>query len=403
MSAVSEARPCRIAIVNRFAPPDGAPTATAAAGLARDLATALPGAEITLYASCARYGRGNAPDGAPEWPTRRVASLYSGTWPPARLAASLLEGWRLARLAAREADVVISLTDPPLLSLWLGPACRRRGRRWIEWTLDRYPDFFAATGLAGAGNPLYRLLVRRDAGLRPDAVIGLGAAQLEHLAIRRGPLPPALIVPVGLVWPVEPAPPAPDPDPDTPLTLVYAGTLGEAHDPAALAAIVARADPARFRFAFAVSGRHAAGLRQRLAGHPAVGWHDRLADCDLAAAAAHLVSLSSRATHLSVPSKAVTAICLGRPFLFCGRADADTWRDLGTAGWLVPPAADGPPAPAAIDAALSALADPEERAARAAAARTLATALHRARSEAVATLAAMITAWRHHQDPAIRS
>ncbi|MEI7610086.1 MAG: hypothetical protein WCJ64_22105 [Rhodospirillaceae bacterium] len=42
------ALPLRIAILNRFAPPDGAPTARAVAELAHDLAAALPQAEITL-------------------------------------------------------------------------------------------------------------------------------------------------------------------------------------------------------------------------------------------------------------------------------------------------------------------------------------------------------------------
>ncbi len=385
---MKKARPCRIAIVNRFAPPDGAPTATAAASLALELAAVLPHAEITLHASRASYGPSWTTDAAPNIPTRRVPSLYSGKWQPARLAASLFEGWLLARQASRAADIVISLTDPPLLSFWIGPACRRHGRRWIEWTLDRYPDFFPATGLASEENLLYRQLSQRDAELQPDAVIGLGVGQLNHLATRRRSLPPALIVPVGLVPPVSPAPP---PDTNSRLTLVYAGTLGEAHDPAALTALIARADPARFHFALAVSGQHAAGLRRRLSGHPAVSWHDHLSNTDLAAAAAHIVTLSSRATHLSVPSKAVTAVCLGRPFLFCGAPEADTWRDLGAAGWLIPQTTPDA-VEAAIDEALSALANPETRQARAATARALAVTLHRARSDAVANLAAMITA-----------
>ena len=384
-----DAQPLRIAILNRFAPPDGAPTAAAAAELARDLAAALPRAEITLYASSASYGP--APAAGPnDLPTRRIASFYAGRWPPARLIASLFEGWALARRAAREADLVISLTDPPLLSLWAGPACRRWNRRWIEWTLDRYPEFFAAAGLVSERHPLYRWLARRDAGLRPDAVIGLGAGHLAHLAARRGPLPPSVILPVGLA-PSRSGDPRPS-DPDEPLTLVYAGNLGEAHDPAALAAIVGRADPARFRFAFAVSGRHAAGLRRILAGHPAVSWHDRLTTADLTDAAAHLVSLSGRATHLSVPSKAVTAVSLGRPFLFAGSAEADTWQELGSAGWLIAERTNGALCPAAIDAALSALADPSERERRTAAAQTLAAALHHRRSAAVAEIAAIITA-----------
>ena len=392
MSPTGDARPLRIAILNRFAPPDGAPTAAAAADLARDLAAALPHAVITLYASEARYGAGGPAAGVAGLPVRRIASLYAGKWLPARLAASLFEGWALARRAAREADVVISLTDPPLLSLWVGAACRRRGRRWIEWTLDRYPEFFAAAGLVSEHHPLYRRLARWDAGLRPDAMIGLGAGQLRHLARLRGPLPASVIVPVGLVPLPCPAAP-PSPAAGAPPTLVYAGNLGEAHNPAALAAIVGRAGPDRFRFVFAVSGRHAGGLRRALAGHAAVSWRDHLSIAELAAADVHLVSLAGRATHLAVPSKAVSAVCLGRPFLFTGSAEADTWQELGGAGWLIAERPDGSLDPAAIDAALAALADPGQRQSRAEAARALATGLHRRREEAVAALAALITAF----------
>jgi len=377
MGAVSP-RPLDIAVVNRFAPPDGAPTAAAAAALAEALAAALPSSRVTLFASRAAYRPGERDT---TLPVARIPSLYGGKWPPGRLATSLLEGRWLARRAAAAADVVISLTDPPLLSLWTGPACRRRGRRWIEWTLDRYPEFFAAAGLVRAEHPLFRWLVRRDGALRPDAVIGLGAGQLRQLESRRGPLPPAVILPVGL------CPPCPaGPEPGAPPTLVYAGTLGEAHDPAMVAAIAGRAAAAGIRVTLAASGRRAPELRRLLAGDPAVRWQDRLSEAELARADVHLVSLAGAAAHLSVPSKAVTAVCLGRPFLFAGPAEADTWQELGAAGWLVA-------GPAGIDPALAGLADPVARATRAAAARSLAAALHHRRDRAVATLAALIASW----------
>ncbi len=397
MNRAGNASSYRIAIVNRFAPPDGAPTATAAAELAHDLAAALPHAVITLYASNASYN--TAASCAPNLPTRRTRSIYAGKWPPARLAASLLEGWTLARRAAREADLVISLSDPPLLSLWTDRACRAHGRRWIEWTLDRYPDFFAAAGLIGHHHPLLRFLAGWDARVRHDAVIALGAGQLSHLAGKRGPLPTSIVLPVGLIPPPALTPNrGPPPDPTLPLTLIYAGNLGEAHNPSALTAILNRADPARFRFRLAVRGRHAAGLHRQLANHPAVSWQEHLSTDDLSAAAAHLVSLSVRATHLSVPSKAVTAVCLGRPFLFIGAAEADTWRDLGCAGWLIPEHPDGTLPPAAIDAALMGLADPAQHDARTTAARALAMKLHETRSAAIATIAAIIRSFQRQDN-----
>lgn len=388
------AAPFTIALLNRFAPPDGAPTAVAASDLGRRLQAALPGARVCLIASSAVY-RPGGPE--PALPTERVESFYSGAWPPARLAAALLEGRALARRAADRARVVISLSDPPLLSLWTGPACRRRGRRWIEWTLDRYPDFFAAAGLLAENGPLLRGLARLDARLRPDAMIGLGEGQLARICAGRGHRPPAALLPAGLLpaglapaglAPLSSAPPRPAPPPGAPLTLVYAGTLGEAHDPALLAALLGRADPARFRILLAATGRRAPELLRALAGHPALIRRERLTPDELAAADIHLVSLSAAAARLAVPSKAVTAVCLGRPFLFLGSPESDCWRDLGAAGWLVRTPGD-------VGPALEAVCDPAGRAARAAAARALGPRLQRRRDDAVALLAGLISQWRH--------
>jgi hypothetical protein len=202
-----------------------------------------------------------------------------------------------------------------------------------------------------------------------------------------------LVLPVGLC----PPPAAPTRAADAteadetnarPLTLVYAGTLGVAHDPALLTALAARLEPHRLRLTLALSGCQASALRRSLAGHPAIDWRTHLTLAELSEADGHLVSLAAPATHLCVPSKAVTAVCLGRPFLFAGCPEADTWQTLGAAGWLIPPGCENE-----LEAALLSFRSPQERARRAAAARSLAVALHRQERESLNTLATLIAGW----------
>src|SRR5690606_5273342 len=128
----------------------------------------------------------------------RIRQTDFGSGRSARLAASLLDGLRLAGRAARWADTVISLTDPPLQGYWMGRAARRHRVRWAEWTMDLYPEAFAAAGLAGGGNPLMRALAAAHRRRAPDLHICLGPAQLDHLRRARGTGGEAIVLPTGL-------------------------------------------------------------------------------------------------------------------------------------------------------------------------------------------------------------
>src|SRR5690606_23624403 len=50
----------------------------------------------------------------------------------------------------------------------------------------------------------------------------------------------------------------------------------------------------------------------------------------------HLVTLRTSWTHIAVPSKAVSAVSLGCPILFCGSPESDNWYLLQKAGWFIP-------------------------------------------------------------------
>lgn len=348
------------------------------AELAADLAAALPDAEVRIYATGGSYRKTAsntaAPqDGPPEDPATedgaplpdaervtvtRVRPVGFGARGVTRLIASLIDGRRLAARATAWADTVVSLTDPPLQGFWTGRAARRRGVRWAEWTMDLYPEAFVAAGMAAPRNPIVRRLAASQRRHAPDLDICLGPAQLERVRRERGADRPGIVLPTGL-FDSEPLDPPDWRRNEARTVLAYAGNLGEAHSDASVARLVERASPDRFLFLFAPHGSRAGALHRRLAGAPHVMWSDRLVPATLDHADAHIVSLRPGWEHVCVPSKALSAFSRGRPVIFLGPAESDSWRFAGGAGWLVPePATDE-----AIDAALAAAADPSALAA----------------------------------------
>ncbi|MFN3311823.1 MAG: hypothetical protein ACK40R_08995, partial [Thermomonas sp.] len=86
-------------------------------------------------------------------------------------------------------------------------------------------------------------------------------------------------------------------------------------------------------------------------------------------------------------SKAITALCLGRPILFFGSAESDAWGWAAGGGWLVEEKPDGGWDAAAQAAALAEIGDPAALARRTALAQQAGEALRQAEAAGVAALA----------------
>lgn len=350
----------RVVILNRYYPPDLSPTGQAAQRLAEALVGA--GFHVTVVATDAAYSHGAGVDIAnPSVDILRLRSFYDGRNPILRLASSLIDGWRMMRTAVRRADAIVALTDPPLLVFWAGRMARRRSIPWIEWTMDLFPEAFAAAGLAPKANPVSRWLIEDFRRHLPWFRICLGVEQRDFVNATRGAVP-AVIWPYGATGATRSAA-----APSGRVPIVYAGNLGEAHDPAFVVRLVELADPARFVFWLAPRGARAGELRAALKDKPHVQFFDRLDDEQFASSAAHIVSLRPEWTHICVPSKAVGAVSAGKPIIFGGHPQSDNWVMLGGAGWLVP-SRDGSYPDSAIRDALAAIADESSLAARTAAA-----------------------------------
>lgn len=301
-----------VVLVNRFTPPDAAPTAAALMRLTTLLAAQAPMLDLRVIGTDRAYvGGGTIGEG--------------GLW--RRGLAAFTDGRRLATQAAEHA-AVLSLTDPPFLAFHLA---RRLplGCLWIEWTMDLYPAAVrAALGLARGRHCRYW------GGRRPDLRLHLGPGQAAFAAPPGAP--PSVILPAGVRDPVGFTPEAPAQDGR--IRLIYAGNLGRAHWADALPLLAAACDPARFQLTVAAYGAGAAQTRARLRGFSHVDWRDGpLADAELDAGHAHIASLRDNWTHVCVPSKAVSALCRGRPILFFGAAASDVWGWADGGGWRLDP------------------------------------------------------------------
>jgi hypothetical protein len=194
---------------------------------------------------------------------------------------------------------------------------------------------------------------------RPAHYISLGPLQHRWIQAHRETDRPAFLLPCGVLRdrPSE----VPAWRRDRRIILAYAGNLGEAHSCEVLAEIVRRADPDRFAFVLAASGPKSGRLKSLTQDCPNLTWRTHMPPAELAHADVHIVSLQARWKHVCVPSKAVAAVCLGRPILFAGSPDTDTWDQFEQAGWLIAEQPDGSYRAADVDRSLDAIACRQER------------------------------------------
>jgi hypothetical protein len=325
-----------IAVVNQYYPPDKASTGWLAQELVEELRAALPDWRVRVIATDATYRGGVEGDNAKE--ETDIIRLPSGNRLDnklRRLIGSLQEGRRLANVATREADVVISMTNPPLVNIWMGHYARKRGRKYVEWTLDLFPEAFSSAGLISEKNPIYRYFLKRYSRNFPDFNLFLGPMQRDFVMGKHRKVGESAIVTCGIkryqangepAWRMEHA---------DKIVLGYIGNMGEAHSSDSLIRLVERADPERFRFLFSMYGAKVERVREALGNHPAVIWTEGLPDGDLPWLDAQIVSLLPEWTHVCVPSKGVSAICAGNPMVYIGVEQADIYQFFKEASWLV--------------------------------------------------------------------
>jgi colanic acid biosynthesis glycosyl transferase WcaI len=260
---------------------------------------------------------------------RRRALSYLSLYP-----ALLLRALRLPR-----ADVVVTLTDPPLLAV-LGPALKwLKGSRLVHWAQDLYPEVAEALGVLRPGGVLARLCrgLSTWALRQHDVIIAVGRCMKQRLCARGLAPERVWVIPNWAPATVQAA------DPSAGQTfrkqhgledrfvVMYSGNLGLAHPFEAVLDAAQLLRDLRPQIVFVVIGsgprlawvQHQAAARQltNVRFLPPQPREDLAAS--LGAADLHLVTMHPALTGLVVPSKVYGALAAGRPCLFLGPAESE--------------------------------------------------------------------------------
>lgn len=333
----------RILFINQFFWPDSSATSQQLT----DLVSALAERQVEVAVLCGDGGYAAAAGStAPNAEVHRVRALPFTRGRIGRVCSylSFYVSAFFKGLRVRKADIVVSMTTPPLISL-LG-ACIKllRGSRHFIWEQDLYPEIAVDLQYLKAGGVTHKItgfladLVRSHA----DGIIVLGPCMRDRL-IARGVQPAKIHI--AEHWASSTAiTPMERPGDGRELVVLYSGNLGLAHDLETIeGALLNLRNDARFRFLFAGTG----GRRQELASfcqehgienvefRPFVD-RDKLSD-GLAAGDIGLVTQREESCGAVVPSKAYGILAAGRPLLFIGPVAATPALliDRYACGWHV--------------------------------------------------------------------
>ncbi len=256
--------------------------------------------------------------------------------------AAALALWKLVR----QGDLVVAMTDPPLISLVCAPMVRFRHGMLINWQQDVFPEIASLLG----ANPLPRALDAmlrkwRNASMRrASANVLIGKRMCEYFAQIGIPNAKLTVIEnwsdAQAVVPLAPRASRlrHELGIGEPLVVGYSGNLGRAHEFATLlgAAEILRDTPG-IVFLIIGGGAKMPALRRAVVDRGLDNFvflphqaRDRLGD-SLAAADVHLASLLPALEGLIVPSKFYGILAAGRPVVFIGDPDGEIAREIRTA------------------------------------------------------------------------
>lgn len=336
-------QPVPCLLMNQFFHPDGAATSQ----LLTDLARFLPqmGHSVRVICGANRYAAG----GATEPPPVRIhrcmnfafsRSLFGRT---ASYTSFLLGAIWYGFRAPRDATV-LTLTTPPVLSL-IGSLLRAtRGARHFIWEMDLYPDIAVDLGVLSPHSWLTRLTAWAldYARHRAAGIIVLGEDMKDRLAAR-GIAPEKIWVCEN--W-ADGREITPQPFPKGPLTILYSGNLGLAHEVETIRGVMlALGNDPNFRFIFAGGGARREDLqsfcREQSIRNVIFKPYCLREELDSSLAEAHLGLITQLPASLGsiVPSKTYGLMAAGRPLLYIGPESATPARVAYDfrCGWQIAP------------------------------------------------------------------
>jgi hypothetical protein len=266
-----------------------------------------------------------------------IRTIYEGQNKILRYVSSIIDGFNLIRKAKKlRHGPIIVMTSPPLLPMWASLILGKRNIEWILWSMDLFPEGFAASKEISPDNFLYKYALKQTYKKAPDKIIALGPQQKKSLDKKYGKEIENVILPCGVFLDQEKREGSPEwkvyPDK---IYLGYCGNCGNAHSPEFIKEVIDALNPSTQHLILAVYGIKAEELKAYAKNKPGVTILQSVPRNELHHIDVHLVTLVNSWTHVAVPSKAVSSICSGASILFCGNRESDNWFLLKEGGWLV--------------------------------------------------------------------
>jgi colanic acid biosynthesis glycosyl transferase WcaI len=287
---------------------------------------AAQGHEVSVICSNSTYAGGSHDEEAPAVTVHRVPTLGFSHGRFARplsylsfLIGALWTGCRTPR-----ADVVVTMTTPPMLFVIGAILQRLRGVRHFIWVMDLFPEAFVDVGVFKANSMVTRLLYRiaDRAYARADGVITIGECMRSRLQGRGIPEHKLHVVENWAdgksIFPIARRR-------GGPLVLMYSGNMGLSHDiDTLLFAIESLKNDARFEFRFVGSGVGQTRVKEwcQQRGLENVTFfpycsREQLSE-SLSEADIGLVTQRTECAGSVVPSKVYGLMAAGRPILYIG-------------------------------------------------------------------------------------
>ena len=182
----------RLFFLNRFYAPDHSATSQLVGDVATDLAE--HGHDVHVITSRQLYNEPQARLPLHEYikgvTVYRVTTTQFGR---ARLALRAIDylsfyasAWRALRKLTKPHDIVVAMTDPPMVSLIAMQAATRRGAYLINWLQDIYPEIAVELGVPFLDGPALRIISSlRDRSLKlASANVVLGSNMADKVAAR---------------------------------------------------------------------------------------------------------------------------------------------------------------------------------------------------------------------------
>lgn len=334
----------RVVILNKF----GARHPSITGSSSRDMADFLSacGFEVIVLSIHAPY-KGQVGDREEQLPyqTIELSGWYSGNNKLLRLVGNLADGFRLvfSSLFLPRHQVKIVMTDPSLINAWALLFRPFYQSRLVFWTMDLYPDAFAAAGLVSKKNLLYRALSAFVYGRRPDFLITLGEQQYRYLCRRyKTESIPHIVLPCGIYMKTSSEMPFWRSAHPGKIVFCYAGNIGEAHNALFLVELVNRLDPEKHVIVLSLYGAKALWVWEHICNDDAVVRVDYVSRGELQYVDINVASLLPAWNHVCVPSKLVSAICAGTPVLYNANEESEGACMFPDAIWLLPDSGDLP-------------------------------------------------------------